>query len=142
MPCGSATDFSNTEQFRCDEFHRPPAPFFGKKVFGFRQQTSLQFVCPALAGPLHRQPANVLLIASGAIPGISPREASLGGDACQRDENLTFQPILRRPMCALAEFANTEMLAIRQNADPLHRPAQKQGHHRMAGFMICRGLIG
>ncbi len=129
------------QQLRGDEFDRSPVCFLGQQMFGLGQQAALQSFGSSLAGPLHGQLSDVALIAHRPAPGVVAGVPRLGRDAAQSDEHLAFQPVLRRPKHALAELAVAQVLAIRQHADALHRPAQNQSHHRVAGFVVSSGGI-
>jgi hypothetical protein len=142
VPCSSTADFPLPQQLRCDKLHRQPTSLVGKKVFGLGQQSALQLLGSALAHPLDGQSTHMLLIARSTIPRVDSGEASLRSNSAQGNEDFSFKPILGWSMYAFAKLANAEMVAVRHDANALHRSAQTQGQNRMARFVVCRSLVG
>ena len=101
-----------TQQFCCDKLYGQPASVVGKKVLGLRQQSALELLRTALTCTLHGQSSHVLLIAGCGVPCIDSRKTSFGGNSSQRDENLTFKPILGWSIHTLSKLANTKIFAI------------------------------
>ncbi len=133
-------DFCVPQQLRRDQFDGVPVILIREIVFRFGEQSAFELLGAAITGPLHGQFVHDLLIACGPLPGVVPRETRLSRDAAQGDENLAFQPILRRPKYRFAELAQTETFIVRHNADARDRPVQDQRQHRMTGFMVSGGF--
>jgi hypothetical protein len=66
---------------------------------------------------------------------------SFGGDACERDQDLAFQPIFAWSKHRLAELAQAKEAAIGQDGHRRDRPAQRQRHHRMPCFVVSGDLV-
>jgi hypothetical protein len=141
MAGGSAADGAATEQFGGDEFDRPPMPLPVQQVFGLGQQTAFQPLGVPLPGPLHSQSPHILLVAGGRVPGVVAGVLGFRRDTAQGDEDFPLQPIFRGSNSSLLEFAPAQLFLLGQHADPLHVPAQRQGHDCMAGFVIRGGFI-
>lgn len=142
MTGGPTADGSPAQQFGGDSFDGPPVCFLGEQVFDLGQQPAFEPFGLPRTRPLRGETADVLLIASGASPGVLSGVACLGRDASERDKDLAFEPVLGRPEEALAEGALAESILVRQYADPMDGTPERQRDNGMAGFVIGGGGIG
>src|SRR4051812_10284908 len=108
MTGGAAADGAAALQFGSYEFDRLPHPFLVQEMFRLGQQATLQAFGVAFSGPLDRQAADILLIASSRVPGVVARVPGLRSNAAQRDEDFPLQPVLGRLASSLLKFASTQ----------------------------------
>jgi hypothetical protein len=140
MSCGTTGNLAAFNHLSGDQFDGPPIPLVAEQVFGFGQEPAFEPFRSPFAGPLDGKSAYIPPVLSGLIPGIVSGVPGLGREAAQGDEHFLFEPILRRPNNTFAKLAPPEPLAIRQYANALHRPAERQRHDRVARFVVGRGF--
>lgn len=138
MANGSTADGFATEQFHRNEFDRSPETCLIKQMFHLGQESAFESFGLPFAGSLHGESADGSQVGDGSVPGIRSGVSSFGRCAGERNQDLTFQPIFRRPNPSLLKLAASEPAASRQDADTLHCAAQSQCDHGMPRFVIGR----
>ncbi len=115
--------------------------FLVKQTLDFGQETALESIGLPLASALHSQTTDSPQILNGSVTVIFSGVPSLRREPCERDQNLTLQPIFRRANSSLPDLAAAQPFSSRHNADSLNRSPQRQSNHRVTGFVIGRGFV-
>jgi hypothetical protein len=135
--CGSAADRRATEQFRGNQFGRPPDSRIGEQMFDFVEQATLEAGNLLLAArALRRKSPHGAQVLLRSGPRIFARVTSFRGSAAEQDQDFDLDRIVCRLDSTLLQFALPEPELIGQDADALHISAERQRDDCMPCFVI------
>jgi len=137
MPRGSAADRRATEQFRGNQFGRPPDSRIGEQMFDFIEQATFETGNLFLAaGALRSHGPHSAQVLLRSDPRIFARVTGFRGNAAEQDQDFDLDRIVCRLGSTLLQLALPEPKLIGQDADTLHLSAERQRNDRMPCFVI------
>lgn len=143
MPRGATADRCRAEQFRGDPFRRLPDGRIGEQVFDFIEQATLEPGDLLLAPrPLRRHCPHRTQVLLRSRPGIVAGMTGFRSHAAEQDEDIDLDRIMCRLRSPLLQFALPESELIGQDADALHRSAERQRDDGMPCFVISGRALG
>ncbi len=137
VPGGSAADCCATEQFRGNQFNRPPDSRIGEQMLDFVEQATFQAGHLLLAaGALRRHRSHSAQVLPRSGPRILARVTGFRGNAAEQDQDFDLDWIVCRLDSTLLKFALPEAQLIGQDADALHISAERQRDDCMPCLVI------
>ncbi len=137
MPRGAAADGRAAEQFGGNQFGRPPDSRIGEQMFDFVEQATFEPGDLLLAASaLRRSRPHGAQVVLGSGPRIFTCVTGFRGHSAEQDQDLDLNRIVCRLGPPLLQLALTEPQLVRQDADALHIPAQRQRDDGMPCLVI------
>jgi len=135
--CPSADGFVFNE-FGGDHFDGTPNCFVAEQVLGFIEHLMNELLGLAgIAGASHREFFDATKILACALHIVAAGLPTLGGHTGEKDENFSLELILNLLRSAFLDGASSKPVLRWDDADFFNGPPHEQGHHGMAGFVVC-----
>lgn len=135
--CPAADGFV-LDEFGGDCFDGTPSGIVAEQVLGFIEHLVNQFVGLAgIAGASHREFFDATKILACALHIVAAGLPAFGGHSCEEDEDFSFKLILNLLRTAFLDGARSKPVLRWDDADFFEGAPHEQGHHSMAGFVVC-----